>query len=173
MPREDHTNFHGEPTDADRMSYVPGTDVGWEDDDPRTVQQALDRISDGRCGPVLIISGDPVSPATGQVWLDTAATGSGGTAVQTVTRVTADLILTTSHVVLFCDTTSGNILLTLPATSSNQGRAYEITKIDATRNTVTIVGNGSDTVQNAVKAVIKRKDEAFKLRAEDTNWYIF
>lgn len=173
MPREDHTIFHGEPTDADRMSYVPRTDVGWEDTDPRTVQQALDRISEGRCGPVLIIAGDPVSPAIGQVWLDTDKTGSPGTAVKTVNRVTSDLTLTTSHEVLLCDATDGNIILTMPPTAANQGRAYEIKKIDSTKNTVTIIGDGADTVENATKAALKRKGQAVEPRAEGTNWHIF
>lgn len=150
-------------SEADGLGLTVRDRDGWEAPVPRSPQEGFDRIADGRAGVVLITSGDPAAPATGQIWLDTAATGTGSS-VFTITTITTDLTLTVSHAMVFCDASAGPIVVTLPAAAGNGGRLYSIIKTDATTNPVTISGGDFDP--------LTCEDEAVPILSDGTNWRI-
>jgi len=171
MPRNSNSNV-ALPSDADNTDYVLGTRSDWSDPEPQTVQQALEAIGGGHAGVTLISGVEPTVPATGQMWLDTSATGSAGSGILTVNTVTADLTLTTSHRFIRCDASAGPIVVTLPAAASNAGRKYCVKKIDSSANSVTIDGNASDTIDGDATAVIVSQYEEVSVVSDGSNWDI-
>jgi hypothetical protein len=152
--------------------YTPAVPDDWEDTDPTTVVGALDRVAGGHAGVCLVSDTQPTTPGTGQVWLDTAATGTGGSGVLTVHTITADATLTASQTVILCDATTGAITVTLPAASANAGRRYFVKKIDSSANTVTIDGNASETIDGDLTATLSLQYEAVLVVCDSSNWHI-
>ena len=70
------------------------------------------------------------------------------------------------------DATSGGITFTLPIASSNTGRIFYIKKIDSSVNTVTIDGNGSETIDEGTTAIITNQYEAITVQSDGSNWHI-
>ena len=69
------------------------------------------------------------------------------------------------------DSSGGDITITLPLASSMEKQIYEITKIvDA--NTVTIDGNGTETIDGALTQDLKKIYESFTLYSDGTEWFI-
>lgn len=114
----------------------------------------------------------PSTPANGQIWLDTAASGTGGLGVLNVTTITSNATLTTSQTVVLCDASSGAITVTLPAASGNDGRHYHIKKIDSSGNAVTIDGNGSETVDGETTQAIAVQYNSIQLVCDGSVWHI-
>ena len=114
----------------------------------------------------------PTTPAKGLVWLDTGATGTGGTGVLNIVTITASTTLTTSHTVVLCDATTGNITTTLPSSSGNSGRFYYIKKIDSSTNTVTVDGNANETIDGDPTAVLEAQYESITPICDGSNWHI-
>lgn len=157
------------PTEA----YTPADPDDWEDTDPTTKAGALDRMAGGHAGVVLISATPPATPAVGQLRLDTTASGSSGMGVVSTTTITTSTVLTTSHVEVGCDATSGPITVTLPAAAGNAGRLYFISKIDGTGNAVTIDGNGSETINGSLTKVLAAQYNAVILVCDGTGWRIY
>lgn len=116
----------------------------------------------------------PVLPIQGRLWLDTAATGTGGTGLLSRVTTTTDLTLTTSHTVVLCDASSGPLKITLPPASANGGRLYHIKKVDASENAVTVDGDGFDTIDLGLDAVLTSRFEAITINGDsvEDNWDI-
>lgn len=116
----------------------------------------------------------PAVPILGFLWLDTAASGTGGTGLYSRITITEDLTLTTSHNFVAVDASSGPIIVTLPPASANGGRDYTIKKVDPSVNTVTIEGDGDDTVEWALDAVLTDQGEAIGVNGDsvEDNWDI-
>lgn len=115
---------------------------------------------------------EPTTPATGVVWLDTAATGTAGMGVVSVATVTNDITLTTSHTKVRCDTTANPIVVTLPATSANVGRLYKIKNIGSSGNSVTVDGNANETIDGGLTAVLVARYESITIISDGSNWDI-
>lgn len=157
---------------AQSLAYTPAVPNDWEDTDPATVVGALDRVAGGHSGVVLISATAPTTPANGQAWLDTLATGSPGTGVLAITTITADTTLTDSQTVVLCDATSGGFTVTLPAASSNSGRRYFVKKVDSSANVVTIDADGDDLIDDALTAALMAQYEAVLLVCDGSEWFI-
>jgi hypothetical protein len=153
-------------------AYTPAVPDDWEDSDPTTVVGALDRAAGGHAGVCLISAVEPTTPGNGQVWLDTAATGSGGSGVLTVDTITADATLTASQTVILCDASTGAITVTLPAASANAGRRYFVKKIDSSVFTVTIDGNAFETVDGDLTGTLTLQYEAVLIVCDGSNWHV-
>lgn len=65
-----------------------------------------------------------------------------------VLHVTADVTLTAGSDVVLCNTSGGNITVTLPPAATHAGQEYRIKKTHAS-NTLTVEGNASETVDGA------------------------
>lgn len=145
-------------------AYTPAIGDDWEDADPTTKTEALDRIAGGHAGVALVSATAPTTPGIGQIWLDTAAAGASGLGTLNFVTITEDLVLTSSHTVVFCDASAGPIVVTVPVASGNGRKLYAIVKTDSTANTVTMDG-GFD-------AVLTCQDEAVPILSDGTNWRI-
>ena len=160
-------------SEAGAVGYATPDRLRWEpNENIYDVARAITRIAEGHAGVVFVGPTAPVNPAEGQLWLDTSATGTGGTGVLTVDTLTASATLTTSQTVLLCDASGGAIVLTLPAASANTGRRYFIKKIDSSANTVTIDGNANETIDNALTIVISQQYVARFIVSDGSNWWV-
>lgn len=86
---------------------------------------------------------------------------------------TANYTLLTTDGVILGDATAGNFTLTLPAVSGNSGLVYRIKKIDSSANTVTIDGNGSETIDGSLTAILDLQYAAVDIICDATTWWIF
>lgn len=71
------------------------------------------------------------------------------------------------------DCNSGNITFTLPAVSGNTGRIFYIKKIDATANTLTIVGFGGELIDGVASFVLSSQYQSVSVIDNGTSWWIF
>ena len=85
------------------------------------------------------------------------------------TAVTTSQTLDSSAVVWWVDATAGAVTLTLPPVESGL-RRYEIKKMDASANAVTIDGDGSETIDGATTLVLSSQYDAVRLVHDDTEW---
>lgn len=74
---------------------------------------------------------------------------------------------------ILVNATSGNITITLLA-SATAGSGFELTikKTDSTANTVTIDGNGSETIDGATTQVLAFQNNSMTIISDGTNWQI-
>lgn len=167
MPRDDVTQAQTMPSDAKHRGYAPSTPSDWPTV-PDTEQQALDTPS------IAVIAAIAPALIRGRLWLDTSATGTGGTGLLSRVTTTVDLTLTTSHNFVLADASSGPIIITLPPASANGGRDYTIKKADASPNTVTLAADSDDTIDLAPTAVLTDQDEAIAVNGDsvEDNWNI-
>ena len=91
-----------------------------------------------------------------------------------ISTKTGNYTILTSDCFLSGDCTSGNIIFTLPPASVNTGRIFYCNKIDATANTLTVAGNGSDTIIGASTFVLSVQWQSISLISNgNSGWYIF
>ena len=98
-------------------------------------------------------------------------TGVPGSLIPVVT-ITTDTVITQANVIVLANASSGNILVTLPATSGDAGRNYSIKKIDSTANLVTISGINSETIDGGLTATLTLQYENIPVVADGSNWHI-
>jgi len=89
-----------------------------------------------------------------------------------ISTKTANYTLTITDSIILGDATSGAIIITLPVASIQKGRIYHIKKIDNSINTVTVKGNGSETIDGANTQVISAQYLAFTVMSDATEWWI-
>jgi len=117
--------------------------------------------------------------ATGTTTLNTGLTGflkaasgvvSSTTALSTtVTKTTATLAVTGEENIL-CDSSSGNVTLTLPAVSGNNGLTYRIHNLSDS-NTCTIDGNASETINGVLSLDLESAKDSLTITTDGTSWY--
>jgi hypothetical protein len=95
-----------------------------------------------------------------------------GSFAYAVTSVSTNTTLDATHCVVLVDATSGNITITLPAAGTANRRIYIVKKIDATANTVTIDGNGSETIDGATTQVISAQWASYTVQSNGTNFFV-
>lgn len=115
-----------------------------------------------------LLDTDPVSFA--RMELD----GPEALAIQTVTGNTT---LDNTHSTVLVNA-SGNVIITLPTAASAYnntlgiGRIYEIKKIDADADTVTIDPNGGEEIEFAATLVLTVQGESVTIQSNGTAWYV-
>ena len=110
----------------------------------------------------------PAGPAgpTGPAGLNGSMTPvSFSTKVSDYTYLTGDCFL-------MADCTSGPITFTLPVASTVPGRFFYATKIDASANTLTVVGNGSDLINEASTLVFVAQDQEAGFFSVSSGWRV-
>lgn len=102
-----------------------------------------------------------------------SATGGsgGGYTVTTVTGATHNESATEGTAVILCDATVQNITVNLPTAVGN-GATIVVKKIDSSANTVTINGDGSETIDDGATAVIRAQYASVDLISDNSNWNI-
>lgn len=120
--------------------------------------------------PAIVSATAPPNPSRGQVWLDTSA--SGITGKRTVTTITTSQTLDASDDVVLCDCTSGAITVTLPAAASSTGKQYDIKKIDAVANDVTIDGASAETIDDTTTKTISTQYDSVTIVCSGSEWWL-
>lgn len=71
-----------------------------------------------------------------------------------------------------CNATSGAITVSLPPAAAYSGYRFYIKKVDATANTVTIDGDGAETIDGAATQVIAVPMLCLTVVSDGSNWWI-
>jgi len=100
---------------------------------------------------------------------NTGGSGGGGYTVSTKTGTYTETA-TSGEVILLGDTTSGAFTITLPTAVSNIAK-ITVKKI-AGSATLTVDGNGSQTIDGGLTASIVRVYESITLVSDNANWHI-
>ena len=120
---------------------------------------------------VRITSTEPSDKVIGMLWLDTGASGSSSTLVSVTTK-TGDYTATDTDFIILCDASGGSFTITLPTAVGRKGRQFIIKKIDSSGNTVTIDGDGSETIDESTTVVISIQNESKTVAADGTEYWI-
>lgn len=89
-----------------------------------------------------------------------------------VTTTTANYILTTANRYLLCDTTSGDISVTLPDAANLSGTVFTVKKT-VTANQVTVQGTGGDTIDSSATSILAAGSRGFvEVVSDGSNWFI-
>lgn len=88
--------------------------------------------------------------------------------------ITASETLTEDDDYLLVDTSSGAVTLTLPPVDAAiiVGQVIKIKLIDAT-NSLTIDGDGSETIDGSTTFVMTVLNEAYEFVSDGTEWWVF
>ena len=124
------------------------------------------------------VTGARLALGASGTFLGSDGTDATWTAVNTNVKMlakTADYTITEteSNIQVICDATSGAIAITLRAVSGLAGYVVKVKKIDASTNTVTVDGNGAETIDGATTQVISARYTSLSLVCDGTTWHIF
>lgn len=104
---------------------------------------------------------------------DTVVVAASGSSVlyNIVTRAVTSNIATNEDIVKG-DATSGNIILTLPAASAVPGKAVILKKWDASVNTITLEGNGAETIDGMLNLTLTTQYQSVTVVSDGVNWIL-
>jgi hypothetical protein len=85
---------------------------------------------------------------------------------------TADYTITPADDVLLVDASSGNVTVTLPTAVGLDGKRFHIKKTDSSGYTVTIDGNGSETIDGSTTQTILLQHISLTVVSDNANWHI-
>jgi len=110
----------------------------------------------------------------------TGAFKTGAGRQKKCTTVTTNTTLDGNYHHIFVDATAGNVTITLPTlansvTSDGCGFEFVIHRVDASGNTVTVDGNGSETLNGVASIDVNTQYSTLKViaRSAATGWYTF
>lgn len=86
--------------------------------------------------------------------------------------VTANYTVTLNNSFVLADATSGSITITLPPARECEQKLITIKRKSAGANTVTVDGNGAETIDGALTNVLATQYAAIELRSQDGAWWI-
>lgn len=89
-----------------------------------------------------------------------------------IRSVAVDATIAATDGTVLVDATAAAVEVTLPSAAANTGRIYNIKKIDATANMVTITPAGADTIEGLANADTDIPGENLQIQAFGTNWNI-
>lgn len=73
---------------------------------------------------------------------------------------------------ILCDAGSASFTISLPAASGIKGRIYVIKKTDTSSNTITIDGNGSETIDNSSTYTLSASKQFVMIQSDGSGWQI-
>ena len=141
--------------------------------------RALDDVTPASAGVVAFDSAGAVQSRT--ITAGSGITVSNGSGVSgdptisitnAVATKTADYTLTASDDLVKGDASGGAITLTLPTAVGNSGKEFFIKKIDSTGNSVTVAGDGSETIDGSATQVITAQWTTLTIISDGANWLI-
>lgn len=133
-----------------------------------TGPDAVVRVPIGSNGQVL--QADSNQPS-GLKWA-TPSAGSGSSLLTVSTTKTSAYTITTADQVVVADATSAAFTLLLPTAVGNGGKVFDIKRINAGTNAVTIDANGSQTIDGAATYVLQSQWEAVRIVSNNSNWLV-
>ena len=91
---------------------------------------------------------------------------------QEITVVSANTPLEGGHFTVLVNAVGGARTITLPAAASHTHRIYNIKKIDASGNAVTIDGNAAETIDGAATQTLSIQWDSYTIQCDGTGWFI-
>ncbi len=100
--------------------------------------------------------------------------GAAAAAASYIASISTDTTLSAAHHTVLVDATAGNVVITLPtaasAFSGGIGRVYNVKKVDASANTVTVDGSGAETIDGAATQVLTDQYQSMTIQSNGTSW---
>ena len=92
-----------------------------------------------------------------------------------VRSITADTTLTDTDSFIFCDATSGNIVITLPdITNAFVGKIFHVKKIDTTINNIKLdASTNGHTLEGENSQLILSQNDVISFTTDGLQWYAF
>lgn len=107
-------------------------------------------------------------------WMTIAADAINGLlrGEKTAVSASSDYTIGEGDGVILCDATSAAFTVTLPKAAMFKGREFDVKKIDASANTITIDGDGSETIDGAATASLAAQWDRARLFSDGANWLL-
>jgi len=99
------------------------------------------------------------------------STNSAATTSRAVATYTADHTATLTDNLIKVDATGGNVTITLPPAAAAAGDGFTIKRIDSSANTVTVDGDGSETIDDETTKDLDQYT-AIQIVSDGTEWWI-
>ena len=90
----------------------------------------------------------------------------------TISTHTENYLATVTDGFLKVDAVGGAIIITLPTAVSNDGQVYNIKKIDASGNYVTVTPAGAETIDGAATKIMSAQWVNLSIISDGVNWLI-
>lgn len=100
----------------------------------------------------------------------TSSLHCAASAANAIASVAGDTTLGATHCRVKVDASGGAVVITLPAAAGAAGRLYYIKKTDSSANTVTVDGNGAETIDGNATLVLYNQNNAVCVQSDGTNW---
>ena len=81
-------------------------------------------------------------------------------------------ILDDTHDIVLMDGSVSSRTVTLPAVADSTGKVYVIKKVDSSSGTITIDGNGSETIDGATTKILAAQYDSVTIVCDGTEWHI-
>jgi hypothetical protein len=99
--------------------------------------------------------------------------GTGGSAAaKIITVLDSPYILTVLDFTILCDCSGGPISVLIPAAAGLAGKGYNIKKIDASANIVTVTPNGAETIDGQNPYLLIPQWDCVSIQTEGTEWFV-
>lgn len=95
-----------------------------------------------------------------------------GRRVNQRTETGTTVTVTVNDEYFFNDATAASQTNNLPTAVGNPGQRFNFKKIDSTGNTVTIDGNGTETIDGSLTQVISVQYDSITIVSDNANWFI-
>jgi hypothetical protein len=90
---------------------------------------------------------------------------------QHITTITGDTTLDENHHTVIVDASGGDVDVTLPPAATYYWKIYEIKRIDSSANTVTVDGDGAETIDDSATQTLNQYD-CMRLQSDGSEWWI-
>ena len=77
-----------------------------------------------------------------------------------------------SDYLILADATAASITINLPTAIGRKGKIFQVKKVNANANTVTIDAFGSQTIDGALTQVISTSYASISIYSDNANWWI-
>ena len=88
------------------------------------------------------------------------------------THVSADYTITDTDFVILVDATAAPVTITLPTAVGREGRIFEVKRVSSNANTVTLDGNGGETIDNSTEQIYSLPYVSLTVYSDGTEWWI-
>jgi hypothetical protein len=102
----------------------------------------------------------------------TLAQLSAVTPAAPVVTATTAYTVTVNNLTILCNAATAGFAVTLPLASTLTGRQFNIKKIDATTNVVTVTPTAPNTVDGSATAPITIPNISITVQSDGSNWYV-
>lgn len=86
--------------------------------------------------------------------------------------VSAATTVSEIYATYLCDVTAAGFTVTLPPAASNKGKRYSVVKIDNSVNTLTLSGNGAETINGTNTKTTTTQWAGWTVESDGSGWVV-